>query len=193
MSDKAAGLLHRIHQAERDLDLAIAEWRHEAKETVRGAARLSKQVRTEQRKLRRSLLAHIRSIGPLFWLTAPVIYGMIIPLVLTDVFATLYQFVCFPVYGISRIRRADYVVIDRHRLPYLNAIEKLNCVYCGYANGVIAYARELASRTEQYFCPIRHAIPVAGIHSRYSRFVAYGDAKGYRDQIEHLRQTAGES
>ncbi len=193
MTDKAAGLLHRIHQAERDLDHAIAEWRLEAKETVRGAARLSKQARIEQRKLRRSLLAHIRSIGPLFWLTAPVIYGMIIPLVLTDLFATVYQLICFPVYGIGRVRRSDYVVVDRHRLPYLNAIEKLNCVYCGYANGVIAYARELASRTEQYFCPIRHAIPVPGVHSRYSRFVAYGDAKAYREQIEHLRQTAGES
>jgi hypothetical protein len=192
MSDKTAGLLQRVHQAERDLDRAIAEWRHDARDTASGAARPSKQARAEQKKLRRSLLAHIGSIGPLFWLTAPVIYGMIVPLVLTDLFAAAYQLVCFPVYGIGRVRRSDYVVIDRHRLTYLNAIEKLNCVYCGYANGVIAYVRELASRTEQYFCPIRHAIPVPGVHSRYARFVAYGDAKAYRDQVERLRRTAGD-
>ena len=46
--------------------------------------------------------------------------------------------------------RGQYIVIDRHRLKYLNAIEKLNCVYCGYGNGVIAYARDIAGRTEQY-------------------------------------------
>ena len=192
MSTKTAGLLHRIQQAERDLDAAVADWRREAKDTVKEATRLSKHLRVEQRKLRRSLLAHLRSIGPLTWLTAPIIYGMIIPLVLTDLFATVYQVICFPVYGIRRVRRSDYVVIDRHRLPYLNAIEKLNCVYCGYANGVIAYARELAGRTEQYFCPIKHAIPVPGAHSRYSRFVAYGDAAGYRDQISRLRNSAGD-
>jgi hypothetical protein len=192
MEGKTSGLLHRIQDAERELDRAIAEWRRETKDVRAGAVRLSRHVRAEQRKLRRSLLTHIRSIGLLTWLTAPVIYGMIIPLVLTDLFATAYQFICFPVYGIGRIRRSDYVVIDRHRLSYLNAIEKLNCVYCGYANGVIAYTRELASRTEQYFCPIKHALAVAGSHSRYFRFVEYGDAKGYREQSEHLRKTAGD-
>jgi hypothetical protein len=192
MGDKTAGLLQRIHEAERDLDRAVAEWRREAKKTKASAVRFSKQIRAEQRKLRKSLVAHIRGIGILFWLTTPVIYAMIIPLVLADIFATLYQLICFPVYGIARIQRSDYVVIDRHRLSYLNAIEKLNCVYCGYANGVIAYARELASRTEQYFCPIKHALSVSGPHNRYSRFVDYGDAKAYRDQLEHLQKTAGD-
>lgn len=190
MSDDGAGLLGRIHEAERELDRAVAAWRQEGRASVKEAARFSEQIRREQRKLRRNLLAHIRSIGVLFWLTAPVIYGIIIPLVLTDLFATLYQRVCFPVYGIARVRRADYVVVDRHRLSYLNAIEKLNCAYCGYANGVIAYAREIGSRTEQYFCPIKHALPAAGAHSRYSRFVEYGNAQDYRDRIAQLRKTA---
>lgn len=192
MGNNRAGRQQRIHAAERELDQAIMAWRRETNDAGAGAVRISKQVRVEQKKLRRSLLAHIRSIGVLFWLTGPVLYGMLIPLVLTDLFATMYQLICFPVYGISRVRRSDYVVVDRHRLPYLNAIEKLNCVYCGYANGVIAYARELASRTEQYFCPIKHALSVAGAHSRYSRFVDYGDAKGYRERIEQLQKTAGD-
>lgn len=29
-----------------------------------------------------------------------------------------------------------YVVFDRRHLAYLNAIEKLNCAYCEYGNGV---------------------------------------------------------
>ena len=49
---------------------------------------------------------------------------------LLDTWVTTYQFVCFPIFGISPVRRSAYIVIDRHRLGYLNAIEKLNCVYC---------------------------------------------------------------
>ena len=41
------------------------------------------------------------------------------------------------------------MVIDRYALSYLNVIEKLNCVYCEYVNGLIAYVQEIAARTEQ--------------------------------------------
>jgi len=184
--------LRRVRQTERDLEAALADWREAPKAARASAVRFTKAVRAEQKKLRRNLLQHIRSIGLLYWLTAPVIYSMIIPLVMADLFTTVYQRICFPVYGVARARRSDYVVIDRHRLGYLNAIEKLNCVYCGYGNGVIAYVREVASRTEQFFCPIKHALPVPGAHSRYARFVDYGDAKAYRDKIAELRRTAGE-
>jgi hypothetical protein len=105
---------------------------------------------------------------------------------------TIYQRVCFPIYGVPRVRRSDYVVLDRHLLPYLNVLEKLNCLYCGYANGVIGYAREIASRTEQYFCPIKHATPPSGVHARYARFVEYADAQAYRDRIDELSKTAGD-
>jgi hypothetical protein len=90
-------------------------------------------------------------------LTAPVIYAVIVPLVLLDLFVTIYQRVCFPVYGIPKVNRGDYLIFDRHHLAYLNALEKLNCAYCSYANGLIAYVREIAGRTEQYWCPIKHA------------------------------------
>ena len=66
---------------------------------------------------------------------------------------------CFPIYGIERVQRRRYFAIDRHTLAYLNAIEKANCLYCSHANGVIAYVREVAARTEQYWCPIKHCQP----------------------------------
>ena len=95
-----------------------------------------------------------------------------------DIWISLYQWVCFRVYGVPRVRRQDYLIIDRHRLGYLNGIEKLNCVYCGYANGLFAYLREIAGRTEQYWCPIKHARKIRQPHSRYPRFLEYGDARG---------------
>ncbi len=120
-------------------------------------------------------------------IVAPAAYGLILPFAVLDLGVTLFQLICFSAWGMERVRRADYIIVDRHRLAYLNGIQKLNCLYCGYANGVIAYTRETASRTEQYWCPIRHALRVRSPHARYRRFVDYGDAEGFRTQLERLR------
>jgi hypothetical protein len=118
---------------------------------------------------------------------APVIYSLIVPLVLFDAWLWAYQGLCFPVYGIKKAVRSDYVVLDRGNLQYLNWIERVNCDYCSYANGLIAFAREVSSRTEQYFCPIKHASRCAGPHLRYHDFVDFGDAEAYRKNWKKLR------
>ncbi len=99
---------------------------------------------------------------PLMILSAPVIYSLVIPIALVDLWVMAYQAVCFPIYKIPKVRRRDYLVFDRHHLAYLNVIEKINCAYCSYANGAIAFAREVSSRTEVYWCPIKHARRVLG-------------------------------
>lgn len=121
-------------------------------------------------------------------LTTPIIWSCLIPAAFLDLVASFYHGVCFPVYGIPKVQRSDYIVIDRHALPYLNLIEKLNCVYCGYFNGLIAYVQEIAARTEQYWCPIKHARKVATLHSRYRHFLEYGDAQAYKEYIESIRR-----
>ena len=95
---------------------------------------------------------------------------------------------CFRLYRLPPVRRADYVVIDRHHLHYLNIMQKLNCVYCGYVNGLIAWARELASVTEQYWCPIKHARKVRGSHARYAQFLDYGNAEAVDVRVVDLRE-----
>ena len=89
----------------------------------------------------------------------------------------MYQAVCFPVYGIPKVARKDYLIFDRRYLAYLNGLEKFNCAYCSYANGLIGYVREIASRTEAYWCPIKHARRVVNAHPRYSSFADFGDAR----------------
>ncbi len=121
-------------------------------------------------------------------LTAPLLYLCIAPLVLSDLAVTAYQAVCFPIYGIPKVRRANYFVFDRHRLRYLNLVERLNCLYCSYANGLFAYGTEIAARTEQYWCPIKHAKAIVEPHSRYSRYLDYGAAEAYRRRLETLRR-----
>jgi hypothetical protein len=122
--------------------------------------------------------------------SAPFIYAVFLPLIVLDCFVMLYQFVCFPLYRIARAPRREYFVFDRTHLGYLNAIEKMNCAYCSYANGLASFLKEVVGRTEQYWCPIKHARRVLQTHPYYSGFVDYGDAQAYRDQLQVRAQLA---
>ena len=88
------------------------------------------------------------------------------------------------------MKRGDFLVFDRHHLAYLNLLEKLNCAYCSYANGLINFTREIASRTEAYWCPIKHARRVLGTHQLYNEFPDFGDGDGYRKKIDTLAAKA---
>jgi hypothetical protein len=105
-----------------------------------------------------------------------------------DIFVTSYQALCFRVYGIPRVDRDDYIIIDHNKLAYLNIIEKVNCMYCSYFNGLMGYVSEIAARSEQYWCPIKHARKVAFIHSRYKHFLEYGDALAYKEKLSDIRK-----
>lgn len=92
---------------------------------------------------------HIISM-PFLWAPLPV-------LIILDILSELYHRVCFPIYGIAKVKRSEYIqIIDRNKLPYLNFFEKIGCMYCGYANGLSAYLKEIAGRTEKYWCGIVH-------------------------------------
>jgi len=144
-------------------------------------------MRKLHRSYRTGLIAYLRTAPLGYILTAPVTYALLVPLAVLDLFVTVFQQVSFRVYGIARVRRRDYVVIDRHSLSYLNAVEKLNCVYCGYANGLIAYCREVAVRTEQFWCPIKHASKARDAHQRHADFLNFGDAEAYRADLPKIR------
>jgi hypothetical protein len=136
-----------------------------------------------------SLTAFLRQARPIHFLLIPVIYSLIVPLALLDAWMTLYQWSCFPAYGIPRLRRGAYFVMDRRKLAYLNAIEKMHCTYCSYAVGLVTYALDIAAQTEQYWCPIKHARAIPSPHAHYHAFVDYGDAIGYHRELPALRQS----
>lgn len=188
MPSRIDDLLARIAQLEREVEIELgharAKWRYRIEA---GRIRFERDVRRAHDRLKQSIPAFIRESSPLNLLTAPIIYSLIAPIALLDLWISIYQALCFPIYGIARVRRSTYIVMDHHHLAYLNAIEKLNCVYCAYTNGVFAYVREVAGRTEQYWCPIRHAKRVRAPHTHYREFVDYGDARGYRRELPVLR------
>jgi hypothetical protein len=189
MNQRIAGIVAQIHALESDLEVEFARRRMELAFTVKkGVVRFEEHVLKRHRELKTRLSRYILGARPLLILATPIIYSLLIPFVLLDLFISVYQFVCFPLFGIPTVRRSDYMVIDRVHLSYLNVIEKINCAYCSYANGLIAYARDIASLTEQYWCPIKHARRVIAAHERYRSFIDYGDAESYHKELEALRR-----
>ncbi len=189
MNEKLAGLIAEIEKLHAELDREVARRRDELGVRISGKiVAFEQEVAEQHRRLRTSLFKYIAGADLLTVLTAPVIYAMAVPIALLDLCVTVYQHICFRAYGLERVKRGDYVVIDRQHLAYLNGLEIFNCLYCGYANGVIAYAREIAGRTELYWCPIKHARRAAGPHEHYLEFLEYGDAEGYRARLEAQRQ-----
>lgn len=181
-------LMERLKELQADLEATFEERRKALRyQVVRRRVVFEAGVRAQHRAARVNLAVFLARTRPLVVLTAPVIYSLIIPFVILDLFVTLYQAICFPVYGITKVRRHDHIAIDHHHLAYLNGIQKLNCVYCGYGNGLLSYAREIAARTEQFWCPIKHARRTEGQHPYYPAFVDYGDAEAFHTQTDPLR------
>jgi len=164
--------LNRLHALEAELEAEIDRLLKEKRQLFRytlerGRVRFENGMRVLHRHQREGLWAYLRTARLGHLLTAPVIYSLLIPFVALDIMVTLYQHICFRVYGISRVARMDYFVIDRHHLAYLNAIEKLNCVYCGYASGLIE-------------SPDPHRL--------VERFVDFGDADAYKARLRDLQK-----
>jgi len=122
-----------------------------------------------------------------FCIAIPAVYLGVLPFFALDAFLWLYQTVCFSAWKVPKVDRVSYLRFDRTKLPYLNWHQRLNCHYCSYANGLAAYFREIAARTEQYWCPIRHDADPPAPHSRYHRFIPYGDAESFRRRHESVR------
>jgi len=188
MDTRIRDLLGQITALEDELRTVLHERETRIQFTIRGKkVEFERGARELHARLKRNFFRWLATDRPQNLLTGPVIYGMAVPLALLDFFVTFFQATCFPVYGIAKVRRGDYIVFDRHQLGYLNFIERFHCEYCAYANGLIAYATEIVGRTEQYFCPIKHARKVLGVHSRYQHFLAYGDSSDFHARLEAYR------
>lgn len=190
MNDNIRKILKQISALEAELDTAIAEQESLMRYQIEGKRVVFEPAISEaHRKLKPKMnfFVWFFTVRPKNFFTMPVIYGMLVPLALLDLCISFYQLTCFPIYGIARVKRANYIVIDRQYLAYLNIIEKADCMYCGYAVGMIAYASEILARTEQYFCPIKHARKMLGTHARYAQFLGYGEAGDFHGKLEEFR------
>lgn len=185
-------ILERLQTLQAELDSEIDRVLTEKAESFRytlerGKVRFEAGIKALQHRQKTGIWIYLLEAKLAHVLTAPVIYSLIVPITLLDTGISVYQHICFRVYGIPLVKRSDFLAIDHQYLAYLNSIEKLNCMYCGYANGVIAYSREIAARTEQFWCPIKHARRTRDLHSHTTAFADYGDADGYKQALDKIR------
>lgn len=193
MNNELTELLAEIHRLQGEVEKRWDSLRKQFNYTLEGhKVRFAAGVQRLHKRYKTAAIVYLVTARPANIITAPVIYIMIVPIIMLDVGITIYQHICFRAYGIPRISHRDYIVIDRYHLSYLNIIEKCNCVYCGYTNGFMAYAQEIIARTEQYWCPIKHARRILDAHERYKNFAEYGDAENYQDHLIALRKALAE-
>ena len=132
-----------------------------------------------------SILTNVKHL-----IVTPFLYVMVVPLAFLDASLFLYEQISFRILGISIVPRKEYFVIDRHRLSYLSGLQKVNCVYCGYANSLASYSKEIIARTEEFWCPIKHDTEIQDPHSKYDLFLEYGDMESFMtlaDEKQHLK------
>lgn len=188
MNDRIRYLLNQMAALEEDLRVALHEQEAGMFFQIKGKrVEFEQSIEEAHRRLKTGFLHWLVSYRPQNLITGPVIYSMIVPLLVLDLFVSFYQAACFPIYRVAKVRRGDYIVFDRQHLEYLNFIEKFHCTYCAYGAGLVAYVGEIVARTEQYFCPIKHARKMLGTHTRYARFLDYGDAADYEARLEEFR------
>lgn len=189
MNEQIKKIVDTIHDLEEELRQILEEQQTEFSYKIAGKrVEFEKSIREAHKKLKTSWFYWFITVSPKHLLSAPFIYGLIIPLVIFDISVSLYQSVSFRLYGIARVKRSDHFIFDHRHLAYLNIFEKVNCLYCSYANGVINFAREIASRTEQYWCPIKHAHKILDAHHRYIDFIDYGNAEDYQKNVLDIRK-----
>lgn len=194
MESRITELLGEIRRLEEELEEAVKTQEVRFRYQLEGTrVKFQQSVRAAHQQLKVGIFLWLRESQPRNIASAPFIYAMIFPFGLIDLTVSLYQFVCFPLYGIPKVRRSRFIAIDRHRLSYLNSIEKFNCVYCGYVNGLIAYIREIVARSEQYWCPIKHARKILDPHRRYARFADFGDSEDFELYLEKMRSSLEQS
>jgi hypothetical protein len=188
MNDRIRSLLSQMGALEEELRVALHEQETGLFFQIKGKrVEFERSIQEAHRQLKTGFFRWLVANRPQNLITGPIIYSMIIPLVVLDLFVSFYQATCFPIYRVAKVRRADYIVLDRQHLEYLNFIEKFHCTYCAYGSGLSGYLAEIVARTEQYFCPIKHARKILGTHSRYARFLDYGDAVDYEAKLEAFR------
>jgi hypothetical protein len=189
MNENVRKLLSDIAKLEEELATVIQDQQEQLHYRIEGSKiRFEENLRRVHHELKTGVIAWLRKSELRNVVTAPFIYAMIIPLLLLDLFVTIYQAICFPLYRIPKVTRSHYIIIDRHHLGYLNAIEKLNCMYCGYGDGLIAYTRQILSRTEMYWCPVKHAQKVLDPHRRYAKFADFGDGDEFEAYVATMRE-----
>ena len=117
-------IVERINQLQDELEAALGERAEKFSYSIENRRiRFKSDTVRWQKQFKRGLAGYIFGAPIRNIISAPVVYSLVIPFVLIDIWVSLYQAICFPIYRVKKVRRRDYIVFDRHHLAYLNVIE----------------------------------------------------------------------
>lgn len=141
----------------------------------------SNKIKEYQKSKKTNLFKYVFTANLRNVISVPFIYSLIFPVVILDLFLTMYIFTAFPLYWIPRPARKDFFIYDRRFLKYLNLLQKFNCLYCSYVNWLFAYAVDIWARTEQYWCPIKHALNNELVHKYAKEYADFWDVDWFNE------------
>lgn len=150
--------------------------------------RFSEEMKKRNKFYKTSLFESIFSARVREILSMPFIYMMIVPAIILDIFLFVYQQTALRLYKVPLVKRSEYIIFERKHLDYLNLIQKVNCLYCSYVNGLFSYAVEIAGRTEKYWCPIKSASRKKWWHDWEEYFAEYGDPEKFKEVFTSLKE-----
>ena len=113
MSTYVERFVEHIQEAEHELALeAAAQQRRWHYRMHRGRVWFDHEAREAQRRLKQGILQFLWQGSFFNLVTAPAIYSLLVPRLVLDAWVTPYQWTCFPIYGVARVRRRRYGVFD---------------------------------------------------------------------------------
>lgn len=189
MKNKIQKLLQEIREKREEL---FEEYENLKKEywyvIEKWKIRFSEEMRKRNKFYKTSLFESIFSARVREILSMPFIYMMIVPAIILDIFLFVYQQTALRLYKVPLVKRSEYIIFERKHLDYLNLIQKVNCLYCSYVNGLFSYAVEIAGRTEKYWCPIKSASRKKWWHDWEEYFAEYGDPEKFKEVFTSLKE-----
>src|SRR4030065_416775 len=124
MNNRIHQILDQISALENELHTAIEQEGGRLRYQLEGKrVTFERTIKEAHLKVRVGGRRWFLTVRPQNFLTAPIIYGLIFPLVLFDLCISFYQLTCFPIYGVARVRRANYIVMDPHHTAFLTINE----------------------------------------------------------------------
>lgn len=101
--------------------------------------------------------SHVRRLGWTRVLVGGLSMYVTIPIIVffhLTIVVLLYQWTLRPLFGLERVHWANHVRLDRHRIAGLSPIDKFNCEFCGYANGLCTMLNKELDHLSRHSAPI---------------------------------------
>ncbi len=116
MSKRATQIADEIRTLEQELRQEIQRIRIDSFEITEKAIHFKDEVVIRHRTQALSVLTYLRRAKMKHIVCLPIIWSCLLPAIVMDALVSLYQMLCFLLFGVLKVKRSDHVVFDRRNL-----------------------------------------------------------------------------